>query len=51
MINLFRDLDYILVYIDDIIIIGVGTHEEHMENASIVLEILENSTEEDSSHD
>lgn len=38
--GLFTHLEYVLVYIDDIAIIGYSTYDEHMQDVKHVLEIL-----------
>ena len=35
--TLFLDFQFVLVFLDDIIIIGCGTYEEHMEQVKEVL--------------
>ena len=41
MAALFADLDCVVVYIDDILIIGAGSYEEHLETVAEVLRRLE----------
>ena len=37
MSKLFYDLDFVLVYIDNVLIVTKGTHEDHLQKLKIVL--------------
>ena len=41
MTALFADLDCVVVYIDDILVIGAGSYEEHLETVAEVLRRFE----------
>ena len=41
MNNIFQDLDYVLVYLDDILLLS-KTHEEHMKHIGVVMQRLFN---------
>ena len=41
MNNILGDLDFVLIYIDDILITSNGTYEDHMQKLDIVLTRLE----------
>ena len=40
MSSLFQDLTHVFVYVDDIIIIGSGSYEEHLKDVSLVIDRL-----------
>ena len=44
MMDLFADLDYVLVYIDDILVVQQKhkTKDDHLQKVETVLELLEN---------
>ena len=41
MSQLFQNLPFVFVYVDDIFILGSGTFEEHLENVDISEEVFE----------